>query len=1064
MQLLRGLVAGGVRNPVLVNVMMVCILAGGAFSARRMARESYPQFALDHIAIEVAYPGSSAEDVERAICTPIEEVLHGLRGVRMISSSANENFGTVWVGLLGSVKNPGAIVYDIKDRIEQITDFPPEAEKPVVRETFLRAEVINIAISGEVPERTLKAFARKVRDDLSAIPGISQISLSGVRHDEIIIEVSEQALAAYDLSIAEVMDVVARSSLDLPSGIIRTAEEELTLRVTGQRYLASDYENLVVLQRASAVVHLGDIATVREGFEEAVIRGRFNGQPAAVVQVYKAPEEDATRIAATVRDYVSSQRIDLPDRLRMSVWADGSRDIDSRITMLTRNGLLGIVLVFVTLTLFLRLRVAFWVSVGIPVSFAGALIIMGVAGATLNLVSLFALILVSGIIVDDAIVIADNVYARRRAGEEPVLASINGTVEMALPVLGASITTIAAFVPLLFVVGVMGRFVYILPVVVIAAICASAIEAFGVLPVHLCGGHSPGVAVVPRELGRLRRSADAFVETVITRWYRPACRAAMQERFITVSIAAAILLVVAGVVLSGRTPMVLFPQEDGNILRARVRFPEGTPATVTDAAIRRIEQAALRLNEDPELQPAGDGPIVRQVYSILGEFADFLPVRGNNLCETRIELMPAEERLVRDELIMERWRRHIGELYDATQFRISRHQVGPLDRPIEIRLLGTDLEEMSEASRRIQEKLEEFDGVVNVSDDLIPGKRELRVTLRPSARVLGLTLDDVARQLRLGFFGGEAVRLRRGRDEVIVRVRYPDDERRSVMDLESLRVTTVRGDKIPFLEAADVEWARGYANIMHQGAKRRVRILADVDDRVANAERIVQTLQAGFLDEVVADYSDLSWEFGGDRERMDESMSSLWSGLELALVAIYAILAAMLRSYVQPIVILVAVPFGVIGAVVGHAILGLDLTLLSLFGIVALSGVVVNDSLVLVDVINAGIREGRSVREAVLAAGERRFRAVLLTSITTVAGLAPLLLERSSQAQAIIPMAVSLSFGLMFATVLTLFVVPALYLIVNDARRAAHWLVHGGAYPAPELLEEAARDLHRHAD
>jgi multidrug efflux pump subunit AcrB len=365
---------------------------------------------------------------------------------------------------------------------------------------------------------------------------------------------------------------------------------------------------------------------------------------------------------------------------------------------------------------------------------------------------------------------------------------------------------------------------------------------------------------------------------------------------------------------------------------------------------------------------------------------------------------------------------------------------------------------MAEASRRIQDRLWEFDGVGNVADDLIPGKRELRVTLRPSARVLGLTLDDVAKQLRLGFFGGEAVRLRRGRDEVIVRVRYPDDERRSVMDLENLRVTTARGHKIPFLEAADVEWARGYANIMHQGAKRRVRILADVDDRVANAERIVQTLQAGFLDEVVGQYNDIRWEFGGDRERMDESMSSLWSGLKLALIAIYAILASMLRSYVQPIVILAAVPFGVIGAVVGHALLGLDLTLLSLFGVVALSGVVVNDSLVLVDVINSGIRDGRGVREAVLAAGEKRFRAVVLTSVTTVAGLAPLILERSSQAQTIIPMAVSLSFGLMFATALTLFVVPALYLIVNDGRRVVYSLIHGGALPPAELVEEAACD------
>ncbi len=1057
MQLLRGLIAGGVRNPVLANLAMVSILVGGLLSGRNMVRESLPEFSLEHIGIEVSYPGASPADVERAVCTPIEEAVAGLSGVHEISSTANENFGVVWVRLLESVDDPQTVFQAIKDRVDQITTFPPEAMRPVIRHEVVRAEVINIAVYGEVPERTLKRTAQEVKDDLLTYPAISHVSLSGVRQDEIAIEVSRDALGAYNLSLAQVMAVIQRSSLDLPAGPIHTAEEEVTLRVTGQRFLAAQYEELAVLEHGGTAVRLGDIAAVREGFEEGVSSGRFNAAPAVLVAVYKTPEQDATTIARIVRDYVEARQQWLPQRLKMSVWGDSSRAIDSRIRMLVVNGAMGILLVFLTLGVFLEMRLAFWVAVGIPFSFAGALIAMNAFGETLNLLSLFALIMVSGIIVDDAIVIAESIHSRRRGGCSLELAAIEGSNRVALPVLGASLTTIAAFVPLLYVVGVMGRFVHVLPIVVMAAVVASALEAFGILPTHLCRRNPPGVSVEPDQPGKARRAIEGLIDLVITRWYRPIYRAALRGRIVTVSVAVATLLIVGGLVLGGRTPLVLLPREDGSILRARVRYPEGTSASVSEETIQRIEAAALRLNHAPELKPRGRGDLVQQVYSIAGEFADFLPVRGNNLCEVRIELMPPGRRRIADDRIIERWRENIGPVYDATEYAIARHQIGPTDRPIEIRLLGSNLEDMTAAAKRIEEKLREFSGVTSVYHDLIPGKRELRVTLRPEARVLGLTLADVASQLRHGFFGGEALQLQRGRDLVKVRVRYPESERRSVADLESLRISTPAGDEVPFREVAQVEWSRGYTNIMHQDGKRRVRVYADLDERRANAEQILQTIEAGFLDEVTGEYNDLTWVLGGNRAHMEESLSSLFDGFTMAMIVIYAILATMLRSYVQPLVIVAAVPFGLIGAVVGHAIVGYDLTLMSLFGIVALSGVVVNDSLVLVDAINRGISEGRSVREAVFDAGELRFRAVTLTSITTVAGLLPLLSEPSGQAQMVKPMAVSLAFGIGFATVLTLFVVPALYLLLNDVRRFAHWLRRGGSYPVPELVEEAAR-------
>ena len=1055
---LRALIAGGVRNPVLVNFLMVCILAGGLFFSRHMVRETFPQFALDHIKVEVVYPGASPEDVERAICVPIEEAVGGVGGIREIASRAYENLGVVWIALLYDVKDPRRVLDEVEERVDQITTFPPEAEKPVVKKLELRTEVINIAVYGDIPERTLKRFAQEVRNDLLAYPEISQVALWAVRDDEIIIEVSEEALLAYGLSMSQLMAVVAKSSLDLPAGVIRTADEEVMLRVTGQRYTAIDYEDLVVIENRDAVVRLGDIATVREGFEEETRRGRFNGRPAAIVAVYKTPEQDSTIIARIVREYVEARQAWLPEPLGMSVWGDSSADIDSMIAMLVKNAVLGIMLLFVVLLLFLRLRHAVWVAVGIPVSFAGALIMMHVCGETINIVSLFALIMVSGIIVDDAIVIAESVHSRRRAGDTPDLASVEGAHRMALPVLGASVTTILAFIPLLYVVGVMGLFIHVFPVVAISAVVVSAIEAFLILPSHLCHRQPVGVQVKERGPNRIRRALESAIEYVITRWYRPVYRLALANRAVTISIAIGALLVTAGLVFGGRTPLMLLPKEDVNVLHARVRFPEGTPASTAEKTIEHLEQAALDLNDDPAVTPDAEGNLVQQVYSIAGEFEDWVPLRGSNLCEVRIELMPAELRRVNVEQIIERWRHHIGTIHDATQFTIERQKLGPTDRPIEIRLLGNDLEELAEASERVQAKLREFEGVTGVHDDLVPGKRELRVKLRPVARALGLTLDDVAKHLRHGFFGGEAVRLQRGREQVKVRVRYPAEQRRSITDLENERIATPMGDDVPFFEIAEVRWVRSQATIGRQYGQRRARIEAGLDERRANAEEILQTLEAGFLDEVVNDYNDMSYTFGGDRQYMDESLASLFDGFTLAVIAIYAVLASMLRSYVQPIVIVIALPFGMIGVVVGHLLLGYDLTVMSMFGVVALSGVVVNDSLVLVDAINRAIREGKSVKEAVYQAGEMRFRAVVLTSITTVACLLPLLLERSSRAQSVIPMAISLSFGVMFATVLTLFVVPATFLLVNDARRLVRWLRYGGPYPAPELVEEATRE------
>jgi multidrug efflux pump subunit AcrB len=1062
----RGFIAACVRNPVFVNLLMVCMLVAGLIGTRRMVREAYPAFYLDHVLVEVVWPGAAAEDVERSVCVPIEEAIEGIAGTHEISSSAQENHGTVYLALRTDVKDPKRVLQEVKDRVGQVTILPTDAEEPITTELIFRTPVIDVAVYGDVSERVLKQFAQDVRDDLLASPEISEIAITGIREDEIAIEITREALQAYNLTLNQVMQAVSQGSLDMPAGVIRTRDEELTLRVAGRRMTAADYEDLVVIERSDALVRLRDVATVRDAFEDVTVQGRFAGEPAMMVSVYKTPQQDTTRIAALVRDYVEKNRATWPETVQMEVWADGSTEITSRIEMLVKNGLMGVVLVLITLTLFLDLRSAIWVAVGIPVAFSGALATLYGLGETVNMLSLFSLLMVSGIIVDDAIVIAESIHTQRGEGLPPLEASIEGTRRMFLPVAGASVTTILAFIPLLFVLGVMGRFIHVVPVVVIAAIVASGLEAFCILPSHLAGHRRRRAtardegreADATKGPGRFRRGVESLVQATITRGYRPIYRWCLRNRGIVLGGSAAGVLLVAGLVRGGHTPFVLLPREDSTILKARVRFAEGTPASVTQQTIERIEAAAYALNEDADVKPTQPGALVQHVYAMLGEFGGIPPERGNQLCEVRIELMPLSERGVPASRVMDRWREEIGEIPLATHFTIVRETVADVGEPIELRLLGDDLETLKSASLAVQNRLRSYEGVTNAHDDLLPGKRELRVKLIPAARALNLTLADVARQLRHGFFGGEAVRLQRGKEEVKVRVRYPEEDRQSILDLERALIRTRTGAEVPFREVAEVQWTRGWSQIQRQDGHRRIRVYADVDEHTANAEEVVRDLEANFLPGLLDEYPGTRYVPGGNRERANRSLRSLLDGYLIAMVGMYAVLAGLLRSYVQPIVIILSVPVGLVGGVIGHAVMGYDLTMMSVFGLVALSGVVVNDALVLIDYINRRLREGVHVKEAVYEAGEARFRAVVLTTLTTVVGLGPLLLEQSGQALTVLPMAISLVFGLTFATALTLIVVPALFLTVNDVRRVGHWLRFGGGYPAAEDVEEGAAE------
>ena len=1054
----RGLILTCVRNPVFANLAAAGILVGGVVAALRLPRESFPETALGYVLITVPYPGANPEDVEESVCVKIEQAIEGIPGLGEVISFSKHDSGEVYAQFDPSITPTTEVLRQIQDRVNTITTFPAETERPIVTETLVRNQVVNIGVHGDAPERTIKRVAEDIRRQLLVNPAISQVGLSGVRDYEVSIRLTEETLKRYGLTLQQVIDTIKRSSLDMPAGTVRTKGEEINVRTIGQKYTAPDFEDLVVIARPDGTsVTLEQIAVVRDTFEETPVFGRINGETGAMITVSKTGREDISEIAAFVRHFVESARPNMPEGITLSLWGDASRDVDARLEMLVKNGIMGMVLVLICLLLFMDLSSSMAVAVGIPVSFAGAIAAVAVTHNSLNMISLLGLLMAVGIIVDDAIVIAESVRSRSRAGFAPELAAVEGARLVAAPVLTSSATTIVAFIPLMCVEGVMGKLIYVLPVVVIAAVVASAFEAFVILPAHLCEWVSGAKrSTRPSWRGRWRGRLDGWIDGVITRAYRPGLRRALNARIVVLGGSVAVVLICAGLVVGGRAPFVLWPKIDTNQLRVRVQFPEGTPVAVSKAAVARIEQAARALNDDPELKPATAGDLVQRIYAVVGEWPGFLAKRSSSRCEVSLELMPAELRRLDVAKVIEHWQRGIGTIPDALAVTITREQLGPTDKPLEIRLLGQDLADLQQATDEVAAKLREYAGVFNITTEPMAGKRELRVSLKPAAATLGLQVADLAAQLRQGLFGGEAVRLQRGANEVKVVVSYVDRDRRSLSAIENLRIRTRAGAAIPFHEVADTEMVRGYSMIPRMDGQRRARVQADVDERYANAEQIVQSLTAGFLPELEARYPGMVYKIDGQRRRISESLSSLMRASAVAAVVMFALLGTVLRSYAQPVIIMIAIPLGMVGAILGHALMRSDLTLMSVFGMVALAGIVVNDSLVLVDRINRNLAEGLNVHDAVARAGEARFRAVILTSVTTVAGLLPLLLERSSQALSLIPMAISIAFGLIFATVLTLFIVPALFLLVNDVKRFAHWLRHGGPYPVPELVEGAA--------
>jgi multidrug efflux pump subunit AcrB len=965
----------------------------------------------------------------------VEEKVAGLAGIERIDSNAREGSGTVTIEVMKDwdVKK---LLDDVKSEVDRITTLPDEAEKPEVRSLTRRSRVINVAVFGEAREAVIKNLAEKIKDDITNLPGITLAEVYGVRKAEVAIEISEETLRRYGLTLGQVAEAVRKGSLDLPAGRIKTSAGEILIRTKGRRYFARDYLEVAVLTNADgSKVTLGQIADLTDGFEDIDLNARFQGKPAAMIQVYRVADQNALTVAQTVKDYLDEIRTGLPAGVDIAFYSDRSEILKSRLNLLLKNLAIGLVLVSILLGLFMNLRLAFWVTLGIPISFAFGLVLLPQVDVSINMISLFAFIMVLGIVVDDAIIIGENIYRKQEEGYGSFKAAVEGTLEVGRPVIFAVLTTMVAFWPLMMAAGTMGKIMRNIPIVVILVLAGSLVESLFILPAHL--ERSAGKAAL--------RNSGPVKDTRFGRWlklfvkgpYARMVRFCVNWRYAVVTLGLVMLLLCFGVWQAGWIKFVFFPRVEGNTMRCYVTMPVGTPVERTREVIDRIEQAALEVVADADSQRPSDAPSLMEYNLLLiGVHSGRGATRGTggHLAQVWVNLVNSEDREISTAALTRRWRKKVGRIPDAEAitFRSEIHGAG---NPIEIHLSLDDNDQLIAAADDLKMELRRYPGVFDISDSFLPGKKEMQLKLKPAARTLGLTLDDLARQVRHAFYGAEALRMQRGKDEIKVMIRYPESDRKSLGFVEEMRIRTPAGDEVPFSQVAQVKIEQGYATIERAQRLRVIKITADVEVSVINANEVRMALRDSFLPRLKNLYPGLRYTVEGEGKEQQESLGDVLNGFAVALFGIYALLAIPFRSFTQPFVVMAAIPFGFVGAVIGHLIMGFNISLLSLFGMVGLAGVVVNDSLVLVYTANHMRSQGKTAHEAITKAGGLRFRPILLTSLTTFAGLTPMLLERSVQAQFLIPMGISLGFGVLFGTLVTLLLIPCGYMILDDFQR-----------------------------
>ena len=1028
-----GIIAWFVKNPVAANLLMIGIIIMGFYSlVKKIPLETFPAFEQDVVNIAVNYAGATPKEVEQGVTLRVEDAISDLPGVERIQSASNEGRSLVRVEIRKRYDTT-VVLNEIKSRVDRIANFPEEAERPVVDQIIRVRDVITVVIAQDRNnEVVLRENTERIRDELLSLPNVSQVSMGGVRDWEIGISIPQATLSQYGLTINDIAKAIRAASQDIPGGSIKTQSGEILVRTIGQAYRENDFAAISIISRKNgAVVRLGDIADINDGFNEDPLYSRFDKRFAAFINVARVGDQSAIQVADTVINYINERKQTLPAGLTLSYWRDSSKVVKARINTLTYSLIQGIGLVLLLLALFLRPDLAFWVSVGVPVSFLGALAVMPFLGVTLNLVSMFGFILVLGIVVDDAIVTGENVYSHLQKHGDGVRASVEGTKEIAVPVTFGVLTTVAAFLPLLMIDGARGKIFAQIPLVVIPVLLFSLIESKFVLPSHL---QHMKLRKTSNFLIWIQQKISRGLELFIDKVYSPTLNTLLNWRYLTLSVFISVLIITIAIVASGRYKYTFFPRIQSEVITATLLMPEGTAIEVTEKYLNKMLDVAEKLQEI-YIEPDTKESLIQHILQSVGS-AGFRPRSGvagkSYLGMVSFEILAPEQRTleVTTPEIVSKWRNMIGPIPGVKELSFFA-ELGRGGDPINVQLKGHDFKELNALAQKVKDKLGEFEGLYDIKNSFEGGKDEVQLSIRPEAEQLGLNVGLIGSQVRHAIYGTEVQRIQRNLSEVKVMVRLPKGERVSLPDLQNLLIRTPSGAEIPLNEVAEIKLGVGTSTIKRVDRERIINITADLNKDKIDANSVASELKK-WLPKLLKDHPSISFDLEGEQREQKQFGKSLGFGFLIALISIYVLLAIPFGSYTQPLMVMSIIPFSVLGAIGGHMIMGISLSISSVMGLLALIGVVVNDSLVLVDYTNKRIKEGISVNQAIRLAGKARFRPILLTSLTTFAGLTPLIMEKSTQAQFLIPMAVSLGYGILFATMLTLVLIPTFYLIAED--------------------------------
>ncbi len=1051
----KGIIAWFAANHVAANLLMLFIIVAGVISAFTIRKQTTPDFELNTIQVRVAYLGAAPQEVEEGVVIKVEEAIQDVKGIAKITGRAREGMGSV-TAEVETRADINEVLNEIKTRVDAISTFPALTEKPVIYKEEIPIHVVFVAIYGSIDDFTRKSFAQEVRDELMQLPDVSSVEFLGDRPYEISIEVSENVLRQYGLTMGEISQAVKNSSIDLPGGTIRSESGDILLRTEGQVYTGREYSSLVLRTFPDGTrLTLGDIATISDGFVESDFYGRFDGQPTATLRVLASGEQNELATADAVRQYVEEKSESLPASVKLDIWIDRSHYLKGRLQMMTTNMWQGALLVFIVLSLFLRMKVAGWVVVGIPITFLGALWLMPIGPwpVTINMMSLFGFIIVLGIVVDDAIIIGESIHTKVRADGHSLDNVIMGAHRVAVPATFGVLTTIAAFAPLLFVGGIAGPFFEAISVVVVLCLLFSLVESKLILPAHLVHTRIEPVDEedlfnpqrkiglferIPRFFLKIQRHVQHGLERTIDDWYRPMVSKAVDNRGFTTSIFVGVLILTGGVLASGIVKFELFPESPGDFIQVQLEMEAGSSSGERDRVLEVLETDLLDMNAEYVAENPDTLPMIQHV----GVFT-----RSDTSGIMFVEMPQSENRPFNGEEISNRWRDRSGEFAGVKELNfIDAEHLGG-GAPLSFRLSGSNYEALEAAAAELEGKLAEYEGVFDIRNTSTSGGEEIRLAIKPEAEALGLSMSSLGRQVRQAFYGEEAQRIQRGKDELKVMVRYPPEERRSVADLRNMRIRTPDGEEVPFDSVAEMTFGQGYSSIARLNRERTITVSADRDPTIVESAEVVKEISEEYIPELLSKHPGVNYGLEGASQEEVNLIRNLSVASIAAMFLIYALIAIPLHSYSQPLLIMSVIPFGLIGAVVGHIFMGMSISMFSLFGLVALAGVVVNDSLIMIDFINKAREAGTPLKQAVVQSGTQRFRAIVLTSFTTAAGLMPIMTEGSLQAQFVIPMAVSLSFGIIFATAITLFLIPCLYMLQEDgfarSRRIWNWAKGG---------------------